>query len=45
MTRHLGKVRDTVEWIILIGILFAVVLMFFSHNGFIGHSDIQPYPY
>jgi len=45
MKQPLAKVRDAVEWVILLGVLFAVVLMFFSHNGFIGHSDIQPFPY
>lgn len=39
------KVADIIEWVIITGVVVALAFIFFTHNGFIGHSDIQAYPY
>ncbi len=31
--------------LLLFAVFMAIVCLFFGHNGFIGHQDIQPYPY
>jgi hypothetical protein len=31
--------------VLLVAVAFGVVALFLTHNGFIGHSDIQPFPY
>jgi hypothetical protein len=31
--------------VLLVAAAFGVVALFLTHNGFIGHSDIQPFPY
>jgi hypothetical protein len=39
--RFLGLLGDA----ILVALLAGIVVLFLSHNGFVGQSDIQPYPY
>ena len=39
------KAKDVVEWLIIAGVVLVVAHLFLANNGFIGHSDIQPYPY
>ena len=45
MNKPAYKVRDIVEWLIIAGVVLMVAHLFLANNGFIGHSDIQAYPY
>jgi hypothetical protein len=45
MQKPATRVRDVVEWVIIAGVVLVVAHFFLANNGFIGHSDIQPYPY
>jgi|HubBroStandDraft_1064217.scaffolds.fasta_scaffold1581621_1 hypothetical protein len=39
------KLRRVLGDLVLGAILIGFAMLFLSQNGFIGHSDIQPYPY
>jgi len=46
----LWRAESAAKWRRVLGdVIFAamvgVVMLFLSHNGFVGHSDIQAYPY
>jgi hypothetical protein len=45
VNKPVSKTRDVVEWLIIAGVVFMVAHLFLANNGFVGHSDIQPYPY
>jgi hypothetical protein len=31
--------------VLLVAAAFGLMALFLTHNGFVGHSDIQPFPY
>jgi hypothetical protein len=39
------RFKDAVEWLLVAAVVFLILHLFLANNGFIGHSDIQPYPY